>query len=126
MLIGSFLTKHIGDKLKELNFNTLKNPNGILFAPASVAFSLSSYINKKIYTEEDLFYFNELWQSWHHHSRFSNTNKTECLRNINASQEAAHLFLKDADWIIITLGTSFSYRLTGQNSPSTGGGCGEA
>src|SRR5882724_1717748 len=116
MLTGSCFTEHIGDKLQELKFNTLQNPNGILFDPASVASSLSSYINKKIYTGEDLFYFNELWQSWHHHSRFSNTNQSECLSNINASQEAAHEFLKDANWFIITLGTSFSYRLTDQNS----------
>jgi hypothetical protein len=34
------------------------------------------------------------------------------LKNINEYQEQAHDFLKEADWLIITLGSSFSYRLT--------------
>jgi hypothetical protein len=55
---------------------------------------------------------NEVWHSWHHHSRFSNIDKQECLRIINESQRRAHQFLKETDWIIITLGSSFSYRLT--------------
>jgi hypothetical protein len=37
----------------------------------------------------------------------------ECVRTINEAQEKAHRFLKEADWIIITLGSAFSYRLTG-------------
>ena len=114
MLMGSCFTEHIGDKLDELKFSVLQNPNGILFDPASVVSSLTSYIQNKQYQSEELFYYNELWQSWQHHSRFSNTDLHECLRGINASQNEAHTFLKTADWLIITLGTSFSYRLTDQ------------
>jgi len=89
----------------------LQNPNGILFDPASVASSLVSYINDHQYGEDDLVYFNELWQSWQHHSQFSHIDKAECLRGINESQSRAHAFLKDAQWLIITLGSAFSYRL---------------
>ena len=112
LLVGSCFTEHIGNKLQELKLNVLQNPNGILFDPQSVASSLVSYIHNKQYTGEDLFYFNELWQSWQHHSIFSNINKAACLQRINESQQAAHTFLKKADCIIITLGSSFSYRLT--------------
>lgn len=111
LLTGSCFTEHIGNHLQELKFDILQNPNGILFDPASVAGSLVSYIQKKQYREDDLVYFNELWQSWQHHSVFSNTSKEECLRGINESQLRAHEFLKDARWLIITLGSSFSYRL---------------
>ena len=114
LLIGSCFTEHIGNKLQELKFNVLQNPNGILFDPHSVTASLLSYIQNKQYTETDLFYFNELWQSWHHHSIFSNTDKTACLDSINQSQQTAHAFLKSASCIIITLGSSFSYKLTDQ------------
>jgi len=55
---------------------------------------------------------NEVWNSWEHHSRFSNIDTDECLKSINDSQQQAHDFLKKADWLIITLGSSFSYRLT--------------
>ncbi len=114
MLMGSCFTEHIGEKLDELKFSVLQNPNGILFDPASVVSSLVSYIQNKQYQTEELFYYNEVWQSWQHHSRFSKTDLQDCLRGINASQQEAHTYLKTANWLIITLGTSFSYRLTEQ------------
>jgi hypothetical protein len=114
MLTGSCFTEHIGNTLQELKFDTLQNPNGILFDPASVAGSLVSYIHNKQYGEDELVYFNEVWQSWQHHSVFSHTDRAACLAAINASQTRAHHFLKKAKWLIITLGTSFSYRLTNE------------
>lgn len=111
LLIGSCFTEHIGNTLEELKFSVLQNPNGILFDPVSVCESLVSYVQNKKYREEDLFQLNEVWHSWQHHSRFSNTNQQECLRIINESQQKAYDFLNEADWIIITLGSSFSYRL---------------
>ena len=112
LLAGSCFTEHIGSSLQELKFSVLQNPNGILFDPVSVCKSLQSYIRNDKYTEDDLFQLNEVWNSWDHHSRFSNINREECLANINDSQQVAHEFLKQANWLIITLGSSFSYRLT--------------
>jgi len=112
LLIGSCFTEHMGNSLEELKFSTLQNPNGILFDPRSVCNSLISYIENKQYKKEDLFYLNEIWNSWEHHSRFSNINADHALKNINESQQQAHDFLKNTDWLIITLGSSFSYRLT--------------
>jgi hypothetical protein len=114
LLIGSCFTEHIGNSLEELKFSVLQNPNGILFDPHSVSRSLVSYVQNKQYREEDFFQLNEIWHSWQHHSRYSHTNLQEAVRIVNQSQRKAHEFLKDADWIIITLGSSFSYRLTPQ------------
>jgi GSCFA family len=112
LLIGSCFTEHIGNALGDAKFSLLQNPNGILFDPVSVCSSLVSYVRNKHYHESDLFELNEVWNSWHHHSRFSHIDRKECLRIINESQQRAHEFLKEADWLIITLGTSFSYRLS--------------
>ena len=111
MLTGSCFTEHISNHLMDVKFNLLQNPNGILFDPISVCSSLVSYIHNKQYSEEDLFYLNECWHSWQHHSNFSNIDKQECLRIINESQNTAHAFLKKADWLFITLGSSFHYKL---------------
>lgn len=119
LLTGSCFTEHIGNYLAEVKFNTLQNPNGILFDPVSVCSSLLSYVDNKQYNEADLFYLNESWHNWQHHSRFSNPDKNECLRMINESQTAAHEFLKTADWLIITLGSAFSYRLVADSSLHT-------
>src|SRR5688572_6285195 len=117
MLVGSCFTEHIGDSLSDLKFQVMQNPNGILFDPSSVASSITSYIENKRYSGADLIQLNELWQSWQHHSRFSGVGKVEVLNSINASQSEAHHFLKEAGWLIITLGTSFSYRLTEGSLP---------
>ncbi|MBM3415599.1 MAG: GSCFA domain-containing protein [Bacteroidetes bacterium] len=114
MLVGSCFTEHIGNTLGELKFQTLQNPNGILFGPDAVCKSLLSHVQNKQYAEQDLFYLNEVWNSWDHHSRFSHIHKDECLKGINQSQQKAHDFLYVADWLIITLGSSFSYFLTPQ------------
>src|SRR5687768_4600742 len=125
--VGSCFTEHIGTALSDIKFNVLQNPNGILFDPSSVSSSLVSYIENKQYTEDDLFQLNEVWQSWQHHSRFSGVDKEKVLSGINESQTTAHQFLKNADWLIITLGTSFSYRLVkekqmGLYNPAFGAG----
>jgi len=112
LLTGSCFTEHIGNALDKLKFRVLQNPNGILFGPDSVCKSLLSYAANRKYSEADLFQLNEVWSSWQHHSRFSNMDRAEAVRMINESQQRAHDFLKEADWLIITLGSAFSYRLT--------------
>lgn len=109
--IGSCFTEHIGNALKDLKFDVLQNPNGILFDPASVCNSIVSYLQQKSYGPDDLFLYNELWQSWDHHSRFSGTDKEAVLQQINKARAEATDYLANADWLIITLGSSFSYRL---------------
>ena len=60
-----------------------------------------------------------MWHSWNHHSRFSDINAKNAVENINKSQQKAHDFLKEANWIIITLGSSFCYRLQEQHQHSS-------
>jgi hypothetical protein len=115
LLTGSCFTEHIGNHLIDLKFNALQNPNGILFDPLSVADSLISYIEPRRYESKDLFFHNELWQSWRHHGIFSDINQQAVLDKINQSQQSAHSFLKQANWLIITLGSSFTYVLKEQN-----------
>jgi hypothetical protein len=121
MLIGSCFTEHIGNYLLDMKFNVMQNPNGILFDPLSVCNSLVSYIQNDRYTEADLFYLNESWHSWRHHSRFSGMDTASVLENINRSQEAAHRFLQEASWLIITLGSSFAYQLSPEAPAAFGG-----
>lgn len=111
MLVGSCFTENMGAKFKQHKFDVLENPNGILFNPVSITKSICSYINNKQYTAADLFYQNECWNSWEHHSRFSHPDQQECLNAINQSQKAAHEFLKHADWLLLTLGSAFAYTL---------------
>ncbi len=115
LLIGSCFTEHIGQHLSEMKFDLMQNPNGILFDPLSVGNSLISYLKPDMYQGEDLFFLNELWQSWKHHGVFSQTYQEFTLKKINESQQSAHVFLKQANWLIITLGSAFVYSLKEKN-----------
>ena len=117
LLTGSCFTEHIADRLKTHKFRVLSNPNGILFNPLSVCNSLDGYMDGRIYTQDELFHLNELWNSWDHHTRFSNTDSAETLSLINESQQAAHQFILQADWVVITLGSAFQYYLKDSGKP---------
>lgn len=112
LLIGSCFTENIGDKLKKYKFSVLENPNGILFNPVSVAEALTTYIENIQFNREHLFQLNEGWHSWKHHSRFSGLSAEEALSKINTSTSKANKYLKEADYLMITLGSSWIYTLT--------------
>lgn len=121
LLIGSCFTENIGEKLKKYKFSVLENPNGILFNPVSVAEALTDYIESNQFTEANLFSLNEGWHSWKHHSRFSGLNAEEALLKINASASQAHNYLKEADYLMITLGSAWIYTLTEKASNAKAG-----
>lgn len=112
LLIGSCFTEQIGDKLAAHKFSVLQNPNGILFNPVSVKEAIKHYVDNKVIDEGSLFNLNEAWHSWQHHSRFSGISKEEAIQKINTSTNAAHQYLKETDFIIITLGSAWVYELT--------------
>lgn len=117
MLIGSCFTEHISDRLMQQKFKALSNPHGILFNPLSVAHSLNTYIDNKTYRADELFYLNELWNSWDHHTRFSDINEERTLAGINEAQNEAAVFIRKADWVMITLGSAFQYYLKESSKP---------
>jgi hypothetical protein len=112
LLMGSCFTENIGEKLEKTKFTILQNPHGILFNPVSVADALTDYIEAKRYTPADLFLYNEVWHSWKHHSRLSGITPEEALEKINYSIQTAHEFLKQAEFVFITLGSAWTYTLT--------------
>lgn len=112
LLTGSCFTEHIGNNLSEMKFSMLQNPHGILFDTLSVCRSLRSYVANEQITVNELFTLNEAWHSWEYHSAFSHPDVEESVRMINHSVHEAHKFLASAKWLVITLGSSFSYKLT--------------
>ncbi len=115
LLIGSCFTEHMTNFLNRTKFGTVQNSHGILFNPLSVCKALQDVIDNKVYTEDDLFFLNEYWHSWYHHSDFSDMDKDKALHKINSSIQSQHQFLKKADFVFITLGSAFAYRLIDKN-----------
>ena len=115
LFTGSCFAENIGEIMKAYKFNVQINPHGILFNPASIAVALRRYIDNKAMQENELFFENESWNSWEHHSRFSNSDKQICLTEINNSISSANDFIKNGDWLFITFGSAFVYRRNATN-----------
>lgn len=110
LLLGSCFSENMGDKLKYYQFSSIQNPFGILFHPISIENSVTNGINKKEYSENDIFQLNERWHSFDAHSELSNSSKDKILAQLNQSVELTHQRLLESTHIIITLGTAWVYR----------------
>lgn len=119
MLIGSCFAENIGEKLLSSKFQTLINPNGILFNPISIARALHSYIQPETKNQETSHIVvpsekpetsNGLFLSFDHHGSFSSTTKEALEHKITSSRKQAHQFLKEAKFLIITFGSAYAYR----------------
>ncbi len=114
MLTGSCFTEHIGERMARSKMQVYSNPQGIVFNPASIASGLHACMSGKSYGEDDVFYHNEIWNSWDFHSRFSHTDKDTALKGMNEALSEAGAFLPEARWLIVTFGSAYQYVTTGQ------------
>ena len=116
LFIGSCFSENIGSFFEEYRFNSLSNPFGVLYNPASVAKSLWRLLDPVPYQHEDLKYHHDVYHSFDHHSSFSGQDVNDCLKNINESLRSASLFLSKVDFLFITFGTSwiFTHQESGQ------------
>ena len=109
MTFGSCFSDNMGEKLEQLKFNILLNPFGVIFNPVSIAQSISRLLENKTFSIEELFYANDCWNSFAHHSRFSNASKEQSLLNINQSFRTSSEKLKKTNFLLITFGTAWTY-----------------
>jgi hypothetical protein len=109
LFIGSCFTENIGNYLKELKFQITNNPTGIIYNPISICECIRFLLDRKQLTDEDLHFNNDLWFSFKHHGRYSNSDKNECLKRINEELKLASDNIIKADFLFITLGTAFVY-----------------
>jgi len=111
LFIGSCFAENIGLKLNELKFPIQINPMGIIYNPVSVQQSLELILEGKKFIESDLEFYNEKWISFNHHGKFSSTNQSEVLQNMNDEITQASKFIKEANYLFITFGTSWVFKL---------------
>lgn len=111
IFFGSCFSENIGQKLLDLKFRVDMNPFGILYNPESIANGLKILLENRTFTENDLFQDQGLWNSFYHHSRFSDVDKNAALEKINTRISFSAEFLRKADFLVITFGTSWVYEL---------------
>jgi len=109
MTLGSCFAQNIGKKMEEVWFDTIINPFGVLYNPVSIQKSIELLIENKTFTENDLFDYRGLWQSFSQSSLFSDITAEKCLIKINERYIPARDFLKKTDFLLITFGTSWVF-----------------
>ena len=116
VLIGSCFTEHVGTLMTELKFPVTVNPSGILYNPVSVASCLRRLVSGQPFTRDELFEHDGLWHSYSHHGRFSAPDAGEALENINRALTLGAVSLRNAGFLLITLGTArvYEHRATGE------------
>jgi len=110
-MFGSCFAENIGEKLQKSKFQTAINPFGILYNPESVYASLERILEKKLFSENELFEHEGVWKSFNHHSRFAELTSEAFLENVNKKLEETSDFLQTTDFLMITFGTAWIYRL---------------
>ena len=110
MLLGSCFATNIGNKFEYFKFQTTINPFGIVFNPVSLAKIIVRSVQKEYYTENDIFFHNDLWHCFEVHSELSHPDKNTFLNSLNELIDTTHQQIKAASHLFITLGTSWVYR----------------
>ena len=111
LFMGSCFTENIGNKMAQLKYETDINPFGILYNPVSVANGIDLLLNKRYLQKDDLVQHNNLWHSFYHHGRFSSPDPDAALQLVNERIASSSDFLKQADFLFITFGTAWIYKL---------------
>lgn len=115
LLVGSCFADEVGQKMVRGGLHAMVNPFGTLYNPASIAASLLRSISEREYGDDAVELVrgesDGVWHSWMHHSRFSSAEKDELLARMNGTMHEVAEFLREADVLVVTLGTAIVYRL---------------
>lgn len=110
MLLGSCFAENMGKKFDYFKFQATTNPFGIIFNAVSLEKLIRRAVENRTFTENDIFFHNDLWHCYEVHSELSNSDKDAFLKSLNNIIRSTNKQLNDSTHIIITLGTSWVYR----------------
>lgn len=110
-IAGSCFSEHIARKLGGAKFAAASNPTGILFNPHSIGAMLDRLASGKEFCEEDMRRSGDLWFSYGHHGSFSGVSLKDTVANMNEAFRQGADALRRSDYVIITFGTAWVYRL---------------
>lgn len=108
--LGSCFAENIGEKFEYFKFRATVNPFGIIFNTVSLEKLICRSVQKNYFSDEDIFFHNDLWHCFEVHSELSSSDKDLFLKSLNQIIDELHHQLITASHVCITLGTSWVYR----------------
>ena len=115
LLLGSCFADNIGEKFNAHYFDSLSNPLGTLYNPASIATALCSSSNiQSPIANTHLVEWGGMWHSMQHHGSFSHPDKAELISRCEQSRAQLINYLQEASVVIVTFGTAWVYEYEGE------------
>ncbi|MBK9631049.1 MAG: GSCFA domain-containing protein [Saprospiraceae bacterium] len=116
LCFGSCFANELFHSLKLKQFQTMFSPFGICFNPLSLMDQLKNILSNNYISNNDLVYHNGLYHSLVHHGSYSNESEEACIKKINEEIQLTHQYIKEADYLLITLGSAHYYIYNNTNS----------
>jgi hypothetical protein len=111
LTIGSCFSDNLGLYFQSNKMDCLHNPFGVVFNPISIFRLLSKSLNQQTINSN---YFTEkdgLWYHYDFHSKLCHESREELEIQLNSWLRKIGDYLRKTNYIIITLGTAYVYRL---------------
>ncbi|SNS79818.1 GSCFA family protein [Ekhidna lutea] len=103
-LIGSCFSNEIGKTLTENKLQSLSNPFGTIYNPYSIFNLLSNSAEANDVIESQSVFYH-----WDAHGEISGLSESETISVFEKRNKESQAFLKNCNWLIITLGTAIVY-----------------
>lgn len=109
LTMGSCFADVVGNQLRDNKLDVLVNPFGTLFNPLSIFKIISptyTQVDERLYVENQ-----KMWFHYDFHSQFISNSKENLSEQINQTLFAINYQLPTTNYLLITFGTAFIYRL---------------
>lgn len=111
LFLGSCFADEVGGICKSLGFNVQVNPFGTLYNPFSVANSIKRLHSGQPFTHDEVIKVGEeFYCTFCHNTDFWCPSEEVLLDKVNTHLAEAHSQFIAAQWVIISLGTSWAFR----------------
>jgi hypothetical protein len=101
--MGSCFAESMGARLSKLPLEVMTQPFGTLFHPFAITRALSGEVSEDLYEHGGYFLHPD------YHSIFTASSSEELMTDIRSVAAEVSTFVRSADFLILTWGTSFSY-----------------
>ena len=111
LTIGSCFAQSMGERLAGNQVAALVNPFGTVFQPLGVGKLLRAAAGEDVDWQQHLVEARGRWQSYDLHGSIGSESPVELLQRIGEMVYNVGTFLRNADVVVLTLGTGWAYRL---------------
>ncbi|MEO1049492.1 MAG: GSCFA domain-containing protein [Bacteroidota bacterium] len=108
--IGSCFADSMGQRFEAYKFSVQANPFGTTFNPISIFKLLNYSVSNQFPSKDTYLEHREIKANYDFHTSFSHENNAVLEDRINEQVTSVHHFLRDCQWVIITLGTAWVYQ----------------